>query len=140
MFPAFAIAAVVFGFVLRRNPDLLAQVTDALDNALPGFVKTPDNPNGLIASRGADPVPPHHQPGILAVVTLVLSALGWIRVLSRRDPRGPGRRRLPGNVLTDKLRDLGVFVLQGLAILVSAVLTSVLAASVRVDRRAHRAR
>ena len=48
VFPAFAIAAVVFGFVLRGNPELLARVAEALNNALPGFVKTAENPNGLI--------------------------------------------------------------------------------------------
>jgi membrane protein len=128
VFPAFAIAAVVFGFVLRRNPDLLAQVTDALNNALPGFVKTPDNPNGLITLE-APTLSLLTISGILAVVTLVLSALGWIGSYRDGIRAALGAEGSPGNVLTDKLRDLGVFVLQGLAFLVSAVLTSVLAAA-----------
>ncbi len=48
LFPALALAAVVFGFVLQGRPDLLAGVGDALNTALPGFVKTDANPGGLV--------------------------------------------------------------------------------------------
>lgn len=128
VFPAFAIAAVVFGFVLRGNPELLTQVGAALNNALPGFVKTPENPTGLITLE-----PPNVSlltiTGIVAVVTLVLSALGWIASYRDGIRAALGAEGSPGNFLTDKLRDLGVFALQGVAFLVSAALTSVLAAA-----------
>ena len=128
VFPAFAIAAVVFGFFLRGNPALLAQVSEALDNALPGFVKTPDNPNGLITLEAPN-LSLLTISGAIAVVTLVLSALGWIGSYRDGIRAALGAQGSPGNLLTDKLRDLGVFTLQGLAFLVSAVLTSVLAAA-----------
>lgn len=128
VFPAFAIAAVVFGFVLRGNPDLLVRVTDALNNALPGFVKTPDNPNGLITLEAPN-LSLLTISGILAVVTLVLSAAAWIGSYRDGIRAALGAEGSPGNFLTDKLRDLGVFLLQGLAFLVSAALTSVLAAA-----------
>ena len=125
VFPAFAIAAVVFGFVLRGNPELLARVAEALDNALPGFVKTAENPNGLITLD-----PPALSlltiSGIIAVVTLVLSAAGWISSYRDGIRAALGAPGSPGNFLTDKLRDLGVFALQGIAFLVSAALTSLL--------------
>ena len=128
VFPAFALAAVVFGFVLRGNPELLAKIGEALNNALPGFVKTADNPNGLITLE-----PPNLSlltiGGIIAVVTLVLSAAGWISSYRDGIRAALGASGSPGNVLPDKLRDLGVFALQGLAFLVSAGLTSVLAAA-----------
>lgn len=126
VFPAFAIAAVVFGFVLRGNPELLARIGEALNNALPGFVKTAENPDGLITLE-----PPNLSlltiSGIVAVVTLVLSAAGWISSYRDGIRAALGAAGSPGNVLTDKLRDLGVFALQGFAFLVSAVLTSLLA-------------
>lgn len=126
VFPAFAIAAVVFGFVLRGNPELLARIEEALNNALPGFVKTAENPDGLITLE-----PPNLSlltiSGIIAVVTLVLSAAGWISSYRDGIRAALGAAGSPGNVLTDKLRDLGVFALQGFAFLVSAVLTSLLA-------------
>ena len=128
VFPAFAIAAVVFGFVLRGNPELLARVGTALNNALPGFVKTPENPTGLITLE-----PPNLSlltiTGIVAVVILVLSALGWIASYRDGIRAALGAEGSPGNFLTDKLRDLGVFALQGVAFLVSAAVTSILAAA-----------
>ena len=45
IFPAVAIAAVVFGFVLRGRPELLASVGSALNDALPGFVQTAAQPH-----------------------------------------------------------------------------------------------
>ena len=128
VFPAFAIAAVVFGFVLRGNPELLTQVSDALEQRAARLRQDAGQPQRADHPRGAQPVPPHHQrrhrrghPG----------ALGprLDRVLPRRDPGRLGAQGSPGNLLTDKLRDLGVFTLQGPAFLVSAVLTSVLAAA-----------
>ena len=128
VFPAFAIAAVVFGFVLRGNPELLNQVGAALNNALPGFVKTPDNPTGLITLEAPN-LSLLTLSGIVAVITLVLSALGWIASYRDGIRAALGAEGSPGNFLTDKLRDLGVFALQGLAFIVSAALTSMLAAA-----------
>ena len=128
VFPAFAIAAVVFGFVLRGKPELLTQVAAALNNALPGFVKTPDNPTGLVTLEAPN-LSLLTVSGIVAVVTLVLSALGWIGSYRDGIRAALGAEGSPGNFLTDKLRDLGVFVLQGLAFLVSAALISILGAA-----------
>lgn len=124
VFPAFAIAAVIFGFVLRGRPDLLNSVGDALNQALPGFVKTAGNPTGLITLQ---------EPqlslltigGIVALISLVLSGIGWIGSFRDGIRASLGAEGSPGNVLTDKLRDLGVFVAFGSAFLLSAVLTSV---------------
>lgn len=128
VFPAFAIAAVVFGFVLRGNPELLDSIGDALNKALPGFVKTTSNPTGLITLQ---------EPqlslltigGIVALVSLVLSGIGWIGSFRDGIRASLGAPGSPGNVLTDKLRDLGVFLALGSAFLVSAVLTSVVGAA-----------
>jgi membrane protein len=128
VFPAFALAAVVFGFVLRGNPELLDRISDSLNSALPGFVKTAENPNGLITLEAPN-LSLLTISGIIAVVTLILSAVGWIGSYRDGIRAALGAEGSPGNLLTDKLRDLGVFALQGLAFLVSAVLTSVLAAA-----------
>ncbi|MEP6651267.1 MAG: YihY/virulence factor BrkB family protein [Lapillicoccus sp.] len=128
VFPAFAIAAVVFGFVLRGNPELLAQVGDALNNALPGFVKTANNPTGLITLEAPN-LSLLTISGLLAVVTLLLSALGWIGSYRDGIRSALGAEGSPGNFLTARLRDLGVFALQGVAFLISAGLTGVLGAA-----------
>ena len=48
LFPAIALGFTIFGFVLRDQPDLLAEVQSAIEKQLPGFVKTDANPDGLI--------------------------------------------------------------------------------------------
>jgi membrane protein len=128
IFPAVAIAAVVFGFVLRGRPELLASVGSALNDALPGFVQTTANPTGLIRLQ-APALSLLTIGGIVAAVSLVLAAAGWIG--SFRDGiRGSlGAEGSPGNLLTDRLRDLGVFAALGLAFLLSAGLTSLLGAA-----------
>lgn len=128
IFPAVAIAAVVFGFVLRGRPELLASVAIALNGALPGFVKTADNPTGLITLQ-APALSLLTVGGIVAAVSLVLAAAGWIGSFRDGIRASLGAQGSPGNLLTDKLRDLGVFAALGLAFLVSAGLTSVLGAA-----------
>ncbi len=128
IFPAAAIAAVVFGFVLRSRPDLLVSVGDSLSSTLPGFIRTAAHPDGLV-QLSAPKVSVLTIGGVVAVVGLVLSGLGWVGSL-RDGIRGVfGVAGSPGNVVTVKLRDLGVLATLGLAVLVSAVLTSVTGAA-----------
>ncbi len=128
VFPAVAIAAVVFGFVLRDNPSLLASVGDAIDGALPNLVATSANPDGLI-TLSAPSVSVLTISGAIALVSLVLSAAGWIGSFRDGIRASLGAQGSPGNFLTDKLRDLGVFALLGAAFLLSAVLTTALGAA-----------
>lgn len=125
LFPAVALAAVVFGFVLQGRPDLSTAVGDSLNSTLPGFVRTPSHPQGLISLRPPD-VSLLTVGGVAAFVGLVLSGVGWIGALREGIRAVFGAQGSPGNLVTDKLRDLGVLATLGAAILVSAVLTSVL--------------
>jgi membrane protein len=59
----------------------------------------------------------------------VLSGIGWIGSFRDGIRASLGAEGSPGNLLTDKLRDLGVFVAFGSAFLLSAVLTSVIGAA-----------
>lgn len=127
IFPAFALAAVGFGIVLKNQPDLLDKVGEALNSSLPGFVKTTEHPDGLVG-LSAPTVSLLTIGGIIAFVSLVLSGIGWMS--SYRDGiRGAfGAIGAPGNMLTTKLRDLAVFVGFGIAFLLSAVLTTAVGA------------
>ena len=128
LFPAFALAAVVFGFVLRGRPDLLEAIGTSLNGALPGFVKTADNPDGLI-QLAAPEAATLSWAGAVAFVTLVLGGLGWISSLRTGLRAVFGASGSVGNAVTEKLRDLGVFALLGVSVLISAVLTSVATAA-----------
>ena len=127
IFPAVAIAAVVFGFVLRNNPQLLAAVGDSLNKTLPGFIKSPARPEGLVELK-APAVSVLTLGGLIALVGLVLSGVGWIGAMRDGIRSLFGAPGSPGNLITDKLRDLGVLVTLGAGVLVSAVVTSVLGA------------
>ena len=127
IFPAVAIAAVVFGFVLRNNPELLTAVGDSLNRTLPGFIKSPAHPEGLVELK-APAVSVLTLGGLIALVGLVLSGVGWIGAMRDGIRSLFGAPGSPGNLITDKLRDLGVLVTLGAGVLVSAVVTSVLGA------------
>jgi membrane protein len=123
IFPALALAFTVFGFVLQDRPELLTTIADSLNEYLPGMVETEQNPDGII-SLSAPQSSTLTITGIVSVFTLLFSGLGWIGAL-RTGIRGVfGLDATPGNVLTTKLRDLGVLLTLGLGIALSAIMTS----------------
>lgn len=124
IFPALALAFTVFGFVLQGRPDLLTTIADSLNGYLPGMVRTERNPDGII-SLSAPQSSTLTITGIVSLITLLFSGLGWISAL-RTGIRGVfGLDASPGNFLTSKLRDLGVLLTLGLGIALSAIMTSV---------------
>ena len=123
IFPAVALAFTVFGFVLQNRPDLLQAVSDGLQHYLPGFVKDAQHPNGIIPvtapGTGALTIA-----GLVSFVALVLAGLGWIGATRDGIRAVFGVEGSPGNIVTTKLRDLGVLVTIGLGVAASAILTS----------------
>ena len=123
IFPATALAFTVFGFVLRGHPDLLRSVFDDLGAYLPGLVRDAQHPEGLI---------PVQQPqalalttaGVIAFVALVLAGLGWLGATREAVRAVFGAPGSAGNLITNKVRDLGVLFTLGLGIAFFAVLTS----------------
>jgi len=128
IFPAVALAFTVFGFVLRGHPELLHSIADNLNANLPGFVKDAQHPQGLI---------PIQTPraaaltitGVIAFVSLVLAGMGWLGAVREGIRAVFGVQGSAGNLVTTKLRDLGVLFTLGLGIALSAVLTSVVGAA-----------
>jgi len=128
IFPAVALAFAVFGFVLRGHPELLGSIADSLNANLPGFVRDAQHPEGLIpveAPRAAALT----ITGIIAFVSLVLAGMGWLGAVREGIRAVFGLEGSPGNLVTTKLRDLGVLFTLGLGIALSAVLTSVVGAA-----------
>jgi membrane protein len=123
VFPAVALAFTVFGFVLKGHPALLQSITEQLNDNLPGFVRDARHPRGLI------PVQPPRAAaltitGVIAFVSLVLAGLGWMGATREGIRAVFGVEGSPGNLITNKIRDLGVLFTLGLGIALSAVLTS----------------
>ena len=123
IFPAVALAFTVFGFVLQDRPDLLQAVADGLEQYLPGFVKDAQHPNGIIPVE-APGTGTLTVAGLVSLGALVLAGLGWIGAMRDGIRAVFGVEGAPGNIVTNKLRDLGVLVTIGLGVAVSAILTS----------------
>jgi len=123
VFPAVALAFTIFGLVLRGRPDLIQQIADYLNETLPGFVKSADNPDGIISVQapGAGALT---IAGIIAFLSLLFAGLGWLGATRDGIRAVFGVKGAPGNVLTNKLRDGGVLVVLGIGIAVSAVITT----------------
>ena len=115
IFPAVLLAFTVFGVLLRNQPQLLEEAKDAINELLPGFVKTRGQPEGIInveAPTGAA----LSMAGVLSVVGLVLAGTGWLGALRDGIRAIFGVEGAPGNAVLAKLRDLGVLVLLGVGI------------------------
>lgn len=122
VFAALAIAFTVFMRLLSGRPELLDAVVGAIDEALPGVIKTDESSGGLI-----EPSQLVLQEGlslttVIAAVTLLLSALGVMGALASSLRAVFGIVAPPGNVVVSKLRDLAGFVLLGTAVLATAAL------------------
>jgi membrane protein len=123
IFPAVALAFTVFGFVLHSHQDLLASITANLNANLPGFVKDVQHPNGLIPIKAPRPAALTIT-GVVAFVTLVLAGAGWLGAVRDGIRAVFGVRGTLGNLVTTKLRDLGVLFTLGVGIALSALLTT----------------
>jgi membrane protein len=128
VFPAVLLAFTVFGILLRNQPQLLEDTKNAINDLLPGFVRTRDQPNGIInvnAPTGAA----LSVSGIAAVVGLVLAGTGWLSALRDGIRAIFGVPGSPGNPVTAKLRDLGVLLVLGVGVLLSAAVGAVAGAA-----------
>jgi len=123
IFPAVALAFTVFGFVLRGHPELLQSVADGLSAYLPGFIQDPKHPDGLIPVQ-APQAAALTITGVISFVTLVLAGMGWLGAVREGIRAVFGAQGPVGNMVTTKLRDLGVLLTLGLGIALSSVLTS----------------
>lgn len=127
IFPAVALAFTVFGLLLQDNEQWLAQIRDYLNDTLPGFIDDGSG-NGLIplSAPSGDTLT---ITGLIGLAGLLWAGLGWLGALRDGIRTVFGAEGEPGNFVTNKIRDLGVLVLLGLAIVVSAAVTGVAGAA-----------
>jgi membrane protein len=123
IFPIMALAFAIFGVVLRGNPEWLESMRTSIDGALPGFVQDEKDQNGLIAlelPRGQTLA----TVGVVGVVGLLWGGLGWLSALRDGIRAVFGVEGSPGNIVVAKLRDLGVLVVIGVGVLLSAIVAA----------------
>lgn len=127
LFPAIALGFTIFGFVLRDQPDLLAEVQSAIEKQLPGFVKTDANPDGLIPLT----IPTGTTLSLTAAVGvagLLWAGLGWLSALRDGIRAIFGVQGAPGNFVMSKLRDLAVLATLGLGVVLAAMTNAITSA------------
>lgn len=123
VFAGLTIAFTVFMRLLGGRPELLEAVVTAIDEALPGIIVTDERPDGmlrpdqlLLPSGGLSVAT------VIAVVTLLFSALSVMGALTSSLRAVFGLAAPPGNAVVVKLRDLVGFVLLATAVLATAAL------------------
>jgi membrane protein len=121
VFAAIWVAFATAGFVIRGNPELLDAIFEVLSVSVPGLINTGDggvvDPDTLLQASILG------WTGAIAAGGLLITALGWLgagRDAVRTMFRLPA---LPTNFFLVKLRDFGLAVGFGIAIVVSAGLT-----------------
>lgn len=124
VFPALALGAAVFGFVLRGRPDLVETIAAYLNDLLPGVIRTPANPDGFI-EIAAPETTTLTVTGVVSLIILLASGIGWVGATRKGIRAVFGLERMT-NVVTAKLRDVAVLLTLGAGIGVSAVGTSLL--------------
>lgn len=128
IFPAVALAFTVFGVVLRGRPEVLESVRETIDRVLPGFVRHGDT--GLIPIE-APSVATLSWAGAIGVVGLLWAGLGWLTALRTGIRMVLGAPGSPGNPVTAKLRDLGVLLILGVAVVLSSVVAGIAGTTTR---------
>lgn len=120
IFPAVLLAFTVFGLLLRDQPQLLEEAKNTVNELLPGFVRSQDNPQGVIdvtAPTGAALT----VSGVLSAAGLVYAGVGWLGAMRDAIRAIFGVGGSVGNAVVVKVRDLGVMLVLGIGIVVSGV-------------------
>jgi membrane protein len=109
----------IFGIVLASNPDIMDAVVEQLGNAIPGLI----GENGAIDPEALSQARILGWTGAIALIGLVMTAIGWlastrdsIRRLFKLDPPTT-------NFVVLKLKDFGLALGFGVAIVLSAVVS-----------------
>jgi membrane protein len=121
--PALLLGFTVFGFVLRRQPALFDEVVRYVSQTLPGIVRDPAHPNGLIDATNPPTPNALTITGLVSLGTLLLSGTGWVDALRESVRAVFGRPKLAMNPVKAKLLDVLLLGTLGLAFVTSGVLS-----------------
>jgi membrane protein len=121
LIPALALGFTLFGLVVGEdNPDLQGRVVDAVNDTFGATVIGAREGEGVVTLDRLVQDDVLTAVGLVGVVVLLLSGLGWIGALREGLSAVFGRREAP-NPLLAKAVDLGMLAIFGLSVLGSAV-------------------
>ncbi|WP_257478285.1 YihY/virulence factor BrkB family protein [Acidipropionibacterium jensenii] len=121
------VAITTFMAVLGRDDELRASFLNALNSALPGILKTSDNPGGLVSPDALIQSNTSSLTGIIALVIAAYSAISLLNSLTTSIQTMFGLVALPGNAVMKYVRSalgllglgIGLLATSGLGILVN---------------------
>jgi membrane protein len=117
LFPLLLLAVSVLGYVLYANPDLLQRLLDKVSENVPGAF-------GQTLSRSIrDAISARASVGIIGLVGVLLTGLGWIGNLRTAIDAVWGKPPAQRNFFVSKLANLVVLAGLGLGVVVSLTLT-----------------
>lgn len=118
LFPLIMVGFAVAGFVLSRNPDLLAEIETRIKSAVSGDLGTQlvDLMESAIESRTSV--------GVIGLATAAWAGLGWMANLREALSAMWEQRPEPGNFVKTKLSDLGALLSAFVAIVLTVALTA----------------
>jgi inner membrane protein YhjD len=119
-FPLVALGFAVMGYAVAISPDARLAVAKAIDQLVPELSHRLPVDQIAAAKTGAS---------VFALVGLVWSGLGWIGVWRESIRTIWQADTEDGNTVVNRLRDLGVLCLLGLALLASVILSSLASAT-----------
>lgn len=121
---ALTIGLTVFSYFLGGNETLKNQVFDALNSALPGILKTADNPSGIVNPDVLIIDNPVNLVSIIALLVMLWSAMSMMSALKSCIRAMFGISAIPQNFIMSKLADLAGFVVLAVGFLLGVFLTS----------------
>lgn len=121
---ALTISLTVFMAVLGQNDELRETVFDGINEAMPGILKTDDDPSGLIAPESLIMDTAFNLATFIAMGVLLWTALSVMNALKVSIRAMFGISKLPENFILLKARDLLAFVGLALGVLLGSILTS----------------
>ena len=119
LFAALAIGITIFMSLLGSNDELRESVFKAINSAVPGLI-TVDGKEGLVEPSSLVLSSPFTLPGIIALVSLLLSATRVMQALKVSIRDMFGITVMPVSAVSDKLRDLAGFIVIALSVLATA--------------------
>lgn len=121
---ALTISLTVFMAVLGRNDELRTTVFDGINEAIPGILKTADNPDGMISPESLIMDTAFNLATFIALGVLLWTALSVMNALKVSIRAMFGISKLPENFILLKARDLLAFVGLALGVVLGSVLTT----------------
>ena len=122
IFAAIWVAFSVAGIWLTSNPDVLQALTTLINRAVPGLIATETTPGAIQISQ-LESATSFGWTGVIAAIGLIWTAIGWLYYTRQAVRAVFGLTRDTTNYVLQKIRDLGLALLFGIVLLVSAVLT-----------------